>query len=100
MKPGVTIVNTARGKVMDEQALVDALESGKVWSAGLDVFENEPKVHPKLLKNKRVLLVPHVGTFTSDSRRSMEEWAISNLKSALDTGKLKNRVPEQVDVAF
>src|SRR5271170_4343010 len=62
MKDGIVIVNTARGAVIDEAALVDALDSGKVASAGLDVFEEEPKVHPGLIKNENVLLVPHMGT--------------------------------------
>lgn len=49
---------------MDEAALVEALDSGKVWSAGLDVFEEEPKIHPGLLRNPKVMLVPHMGTWT------------------------------------
>lgn len=64
MKTGVVIVNTARGAVMDEVALVEALESGKVLSCGLDVYEEEPKVHPGLLANAHVMLVPHMGTWT------------------------------------
>ena len=64
MKDGVVIVNTARGAVMDEAALVDALESGKVASVGLDVYEDEPNVHPGLVANEKVCLVPHMGTFT------------------------------------
>jgi D-3-phosphoglycerate dehydrogenase len=64
MKDGVVVVNTARGAVIDEAALVDALDSGKVYSAGLDVFEEEPKVHPGLTRNPNVLLVPHMGTWT------------------------------------
>jgi phosphoglycerate dehydrogenase-like enzyme len=64
MKTGVVVVNTARGAVMDEAALVEALDSGKVRSAGLDVFEEEPKVHPGLVRNPNVLLVPHMGTWT------------------------------------
>ena len=64
MKDGVVVVNTARGAVMDEDALVQALDSGKVRSAGLDVFENEPKVHPGLISNPNVMLVPHMGTWT------------------------------------
>ncbi|KAL0261259.1 glyoxylate reductase, partial [Diplodia seriata] len=64
MKKGVIIVNTARGAVMDEAALVAALESGQVASAGLDVYEEEPKVHPGLVANPHVMLVPHMGTWT------------------------------------
>lgn len=64
MKDGVVVVNTARGAVMDEEALVQALDSGKVYSAGLDVFEEEPKVHPGLVRNPNVMLIPHMGTWT------------------------------------
>jgi glyoxylate reductase len=64
MKDGVVIVNTARGAVIDEGALVKALDSGKVASVGLDVYENEPKVHPGLAANPHVLLLPHMGTWT------------------------------------
>lgn len=66
MKHGVVVVNSARGAVMDEAALVDALNSGKVLSAGLDVFEKEPEIHPGLLNNPSVMLVPHMGTWTSE----------------------------------
>jgi phosphoglycerate dehydrogenase-like enzyme len=66
MKDGVVIVNTARGAVMDEAALVESLDSGKVFSAGLDVFEEEPTIHPGLLNNQNVMLVPHMGTWTSE----------------------------------
>ncbi|KAI4126317.1 MAG: hypothetical protein LQ347_005026, partial [Umbilicaria vellea] len=68
MKPSVVIVNTARGAVMDEAALVDALKEGKVASVGLDVFEEEPKVHPGLIENPNVLLLPHMGTWTVEVR--------------------------------
>lgn len=66
MKDGVVVVNTARGAVMDEAALVEALDSGKVFSAGLDVFEAEPDIHPGLLSKQNVMLVPHMGTWTSE----------------------------------
>lgn len=64
MKDSVVIINTARGAVIDEAALVEALDNGKVWSAGLDVYEEEPKVHPGLVNNPRVTLLPHMGTWT------------------------------------
>lgn len=73
MKRGVTIVNTARGKLIDESALVDALNDGdRIWSAGLDVFENEPAVHPGLVENPRVFLLPHIGTLTFETRVSLD----------------------------
>ncbi|KAL4913689.1 D-isomer specific 2-hydroxyacid dehydrogenase [Aspergillus aurantiobrunneus] len=95
MKTGVVVVNTARGAVMDEDALVKALDSGKVYSAGLDVFEEEPKIHPGLVANPNVLLVPHMGTWTVETQTGMEESAIENVRLALETGKLKSPVPEQ-----
>ncbi|KAF5616363.1 d-3-phosphoglycerate dehydrogenase [Fusarium sp. NRRL 25303] len=95
MKRGIVIVNTARGAVMDEAALVEALESGQVASAGLDVFENEPEVQPGLLKNKNVLLVPHMGTWTVETERLMETWAMDNVRLAVTEGKLKSIVSEQ-----
>ncbi|RJE22905.1 Dehydrogenase [Aspergillus sclerotialis] len=98
MKDGVVIVNTARGAVMDEDALVQALDSGKVYSAGLDVFEEEPKIHPGLVRNPNVMLVPHMGTWTVETQSAMEVWAIENIRLALETGKLKSPVPEQADL--
>jgi hypothetical protein len=70
MKDGVILVNTARGKLVDEQALVDALDDGKVFSAGLDVYEEEPKVHEGLLNNPNVVLLPHIGTATKETQVS------------------------------
>jgi len=98
MKDGVVIVNTARGAVIDEAALVDALDSGKVYSAGLDVFEEEPKIHPGLLRNPNVLLVPHMGTWSIETQIAMEEWTIANVRQALEKGTLKSIVPEQADL--
>ena len=100
MKPGIVIINTARGAVMDEAALVEALDSGIVANAGLDVFENEPEIHPGLLDNERVLLVPHMGTWTVETESKMEEWALANVRSALETGKLKSLVLEQKHLEF
>jgi len=95
MKRGITIINTARGAVMDEEALVSALNSGHVGAAGLDVYEDEPNVHPGLLQNQRCLLLPHMGTHTIETETKMEEWAISNVRAALETGALRSIVPEQ-----
>jgi glyoxylate reductase len=64
MKRGIIIVNTARGGVMDEEALVKAIDCGHVLSAGLDVYQNEPNIHPGLVSNPHVCLLPHMGTTT------------------------------------
>jgi len=98
MKKGVVIVNTARGAVMDEDALVKALDSGHVLSCGLDVFEEEPKVHPGLIANPHVMLVPHMGTWTVETQTKMEVWCIGNVRSAIEAGKLTSPVAEQKDM--
>ncbi|KAI6244949.1 hypothetical protein HI914_06916 [Erysiphe necator] len=94
MKDGVVIVNTARGKVIDESALVEALESGKVFSAGLDVFENEPQIHKGLLNNPNVLLMPHIAASTIETERKMELLVLRNIENALSTGSLLTPVSE------
>ncbi|KAF2715462.1 hypothetical protein K504DRAFT_457627 [Pleomassaria siparia CBS 279.74] len=95
MKDGVIIINTARGLLIDEAALVDALKSRKVWTAGLDVFEEEPKIHPGLLEADNVVLLPHIGTGTFETQRDMELLVLDNLKSAIKEEKLLTQVPEQ-----
>jgi glyoxylate reductase len=95
MKTGVVIVNTARGPIIDEAALVDALNEGKVFSAGLDVFEEEPKIHPGLLENERVVLLPHIGTATWETQRDMELLVLENLRSAVEGKGLLTQLPEQ-----
>ncbi|KAM0698078.1 hypothetical protein Q7P36_001542 [Cladosporium allicinum] len=95
MKDGVVIVNTARGPIIDEAALVDALSSGKVFSAGLDVFEEEPKIHPGLVENENVVLLPHVGTSTWETQKDMELLVLNNLKSAVEGKGLVTQVAEQ-----
>jgi D-3-phosphoglycerate dehydrogenase len=100
MKDGVVIVNTARGAVIDEDALVKALDSGKVRSVGLDVFEDEPEVHPGLMANDAVMLVPHMGTHTYETQTAMESWAIDNVRLAITTNTLRSPVPEQAGITL
>ncbi|KAK4923686.1 glyoxylate reductase [Elasticomyces elasticus] len=95
MKKSAIVVNTARGAVIDEAALVEALENSTIAGAGLDVFEEEPKIHPGLVKNENVFLLPHMGTWTQETQYKMERWVIDNVKSALEKGKLMSVIPEQ-----
>jgi glyoxylate reductase len=78
MKPTATLVNTARGAVVDEAALVEALREGRIAGAGLDVFEHEPHVHPGLLELENVVLAPHIGSATVETRAAMAELAARN----------------------
>jgi glyoxylate reductase len=100
MKEGIVIVNTARGAVMDEAALVKALDEGKVRSCGLDVYEEEPKIHEGLVKNPNVILLPHCGTMTVETNLAMESFTVANVKRAVLEGKLKGLVPEQVGMGW
>ncbi|KAF9113637.1 hypothetical protein BGX27_001112 [Mortierella sp. AM989] len=86
MKKDSYVINTSRGPVVDEEALVKALESGHIAGAGLDVFENEPEVHPALLKNMNVALMPHLGTFTFETIEGMEALALKNIGQYLSSG--------------
>ena len=95
MKDGVIIINTARGALINEKDLVAALDSGKVSSAGLDVFENEPKVEEGLLRNDRIFIVPHIGTNTYETQREMEVLVLKNLESGADGKGLLTQIPEQ-----
>lgn len=95
MKPGVVVVNTARGAIIDEAALADALEMGHIAAVGLDVYEEEPKVHPKLVANPKALLVPHLGTHTTETLAKMESLAMENARRGVLGEKLLTIVPEQ-----
>jgi glyoxylate reductase len=83
MKPTAVLVNTARGPVVDEAALVKALRARRLFAAGLDVYEKEPQLHPGLLKLDNVVLLPHVGSATEGARLGMVETAHRNCLSAL-----------------
>jgi glyoxylate reductase len=88
-KPTAVLVNTSRGPIVNEQALVDALEAGRIAGAALDVFEHEPEVHPGLLGLENVVLVPHLGSATRETREAMGMLCVEALRAVL----LENRVP-------
>ncbi len=92
LKPTAIIVNTARGEVIDEAALIHMLEAGELAGAGLDVFEHEPAVDPKLLSLKNVVLLPHMGSATLEGRIDMGEKVIINIKTWADGHKPPDRV--------
>ena len=92
MKPSAYIVNTARGEVIDENCMALMLEKGELSGAGLDVFENEPAVNPKLLKARNVVLLPHMGSATVEGRTDMGEKVIINIRSFADGHAPPDRV--------
>ncbi len=96
MKPTAFLINTARGQVVDEEALVAALEARSIAGAGLDVFENEPQVHPKLRELPNVVLLPHVGSATGETRFKMAMLAAENLLAALAGHRPPNLVNPEV----
>jgi glyoxylate reductase len=83
MKPTAFLINTSRGPVVEEHALVDALREGTIAGAGLDVYEHEPQVHPGLLEHPRVALAPHLGSATWEARTAMAELAAHNVLAVL-----------------
>jgi len=86
--PKGIIVNIARGPVIDETALVAALEDGKLGCAALDVFEHEPKVPEALIKSDKAVLLPHIGSATEETRLAMENMMLENLQSFFETGRV------------
>jgi lactate dehydrogenase-like 2-hydroxyacid dehydrogenase len=92
--PDGILVNVARGSVVDEAALIDALQRGVIAGAGLDVFENEPNVPQALREMPNVVLTPHIGSATTQTRRAMADLAIANLRSHFAGEPVKTPVPE------
>lgn len=96
MKPTGFLINTARGVIVDEEALIAALKSRTIAGAGLDVFEREPQVHPELLKMENVVLMPHAGSATAETRLKMAMLAAENLLAALEGRRPPNVVNPEV----
>ncbi len=92
LKKEAIVVNTARGPVIDEQALVNALDEDRLWGAGLDVYEKEPEVHPGLIENPRVVLTPHIGSAEIAWRRAMTEMVCANVSAVLKGIEPPNRI--------
>ena len=89
---GAVITNSARGEMVDDDAMVEALKSGKIFSLGLDVYNGEPNIHPKYLTLPNVFVLPHLGSSTVKTRTAMGDLAISNIEEFFKTGKCKNKV--------
>ena len=89
---GAVITNVARGDIVDDEALIDALNRRKIYAAGLDVYKNEPNLHPGYLKIKSVFILPHLGSATKDTRIAMANLAIDNIEEFFKTGNCKNKV--------
>ena len=92
MRRSAYLINTARGDVVDEAALVDALADGTITGAGLDVYEQEPRVSPALLKMENVVLLPHLGSATKETRVAMGMRALENLRLFFSGAPLRDRV--------
>ena len=96
MKPGSSIVNTARGELIDQEALIAALESGHLAGAGLDVYPDEPRVDPRLIAHPNVMTLPHIGSATAEGREDSGHKVIANIRMWADG----HRPPDQVLTAL
>jgi len=97
MKPTATLINLARGGIVDDAALAAALHARKIFAAGLDVFEGEPSVHPDLLTVPNIVLTPHIASASEKTRRAMANLAADNLIAALDAGPQAGNPPTVVN---
>ena len=89
---GAVITNVARGDIVDDEALIDALNRRKIYAVGLDVYKNEPNLNPGYLKIKSAFILPHLGSATKDTRIAMANLAIDNIDEYFQTGNCKNKV--------
>ena len=96
MKPEAFLINTARGKIVEEDALVQALKSGRLAGAGLDVFENEPQIHSALIGMENVVMAPHIASATTETRLRMALLAAENLLAAFGGRRPPNALNPEV----
>ena len=89
---GAVVTNVARGDIVDDEALIDALNRRKVYAVGLDVYKNEPNLNPGYLKHKSAFILPHLGSATKETRTAMANLAIDNLTEFFQSGSCKNKV--------
>ena len=89
---GAVITNSARGDMIDDDAMVEALKSGKIFSLGLDVYNGEPNIHPRYLTLPNVFVLPHLGSSTTKTRTAMANLAASNIEEFFETGKCRNKI--------
>jgi glyoxylate reductase len=94
MKSTSVLVNTSRGAVVDEAALADALHDGTIFGAGIDVYEHEPTVHPRLLTAPNAVLLPHIGSATVATRTAMARMAAASVLAVLDGRRPENLVTD------
>lgn len=96
MKSTAVLINTARGPVVDEAALVQALKERQIWAAGLDVFEEEPKLHPGLVELPNVVLAPHIASAGVETRHKMVAMVVEDVLAALDGRRPRNLVNPEI----
>ena len=89
---GAVITNVARGDIIDDDALIDALDRRKIYAVGLDVYKNEPNLNPGYLKHKSAFILPHLGSATKETRTAMANLAIDNIDEFFKTGNCTNKV--------
>ncbi len=89
---GAVVSNSARGDMIDDEAMVEALKSGKIFSLGLDVYNGEPDIHPEYLTLPNVYVLPHLGSATKKTRTAMADLAVNNIDEFFQIGKCKNKV--------
>jgi glyoxylate reductase len=89
---GAVVTNVARGDIVEDEAMIDALNRRKVYAVGLDVYKNEPNLNPGYLKHPSAFILPHLGSATKETRTAMANLAVDNLEEFFNTGNCTNKV--------